>query len=58
LLAAVLVPLLAVGYIGYSNVPTGFMPKVDEGGFIMDYFTRRAPRWRKPAGWWGRSMPC
>jgi multidrug efflux pump subunit AcrB len=19
---------------------------------------RRAPRWRKPAGWWGRSMPC
>jgi Cu/Ag efflux pump CusA len=39
LLAAVLVPLLAVGYIGYSNVPTGFMPKVDEGGFIMDYFT-------------------
>lgn len=39
LLAAVLVPLLVVGYIGYSNVPTGFMPKVDEGGFIMDYYT-------------------
>ncbi|WP_334184899.1 efflux RND transporter permease subunit [Novosphingobium sp.] len=39
ILAAVLVPLLAIGYLGYSNVPTGFMPKVDEGGFVMDYFT-------------------
>lgn len=39
LLGAVLVPLLVVGYVGYNNVPTGFMPKVDEGGFIMDYFT-------------------
>ena len=32
-------PLLAIGFIGYVNVPTGFMPKVDEGGFIMDYYT-------------------
>jgi len=39
LLGAVAAPLLVVGYIGYSNVPTGFMPKVDEGGFIMDYYT-------------------
>jgi multidrug efflux pump subunit AcrB len=39
LLAALAVPLLAIGYIGYSNVPTGFMPKVDEGGFVMDYYT-------------------
>lgn len=39
LLAVLLVPLLALGYVGYSNVPTGFMPKVDEGGFIMDYYT-------------------
>ncbi|MDB5710431.1 MAG: efflux transporter permease subunit, partial [Sphingomonas bacterium] len=39
ILVLVLVPLLVIGYIGYSNVPTGFMPKVDEGGFIMDYFT-------------------
>lgn len=39
LLGAALVPLLIVGYIGYSHVSTGFMPKVDEGGFIMDYFT-------------------
>ncbi|MPS69117.1 MAG: efflux RND transporter permease subunit [Novosphingobium sp.] len=39
LLAAILVPLLIVGYLGYSNVPTGFMPRVDEGGFVMDYYT-------------------
>nr|WP_086491609.1 efflux RND transporter permease subunit [Novosphingobium panipatense] len=39
LLAAIAVPLLVIGYVGYSNVPTGFMPKVDEGGFVMDYRT-------------------
>ena len=39
LLGVIAVPLLAIGYLGYTNVPTGFMPKVDEGGFVMDYFT-------------------
>ncbi|HJO66177.1 MAG TPA: efflux RND transporter permease subunit [Sphingomonas sanguinis] len=39
LLLVILVPLLTIGYIGYSKVPTGFMPKVDEGGFVMDYYT-------------------
>lgn len=39
LLAAGIVPLLVLGYVGYANVPTGFMPKVDEGGFVMDYYT-------------------
>jgi multidrug efflux pump subunit AcrB len=39
LLAVIAVPLLVIGYVGYSNVPTGFMPKVDEGGFVMDYRT-------------------
>ena len=39
LLAVLLVPLLALGYLSYSKVPTGFMPKVDEGGFVMDYYT-------------------
>jgi multidrug efflux pump subunit AcrB len=41
LLLVIFVPLLAVGYVGYSKVPTGFMPKVDEGGFVMDYYTAR-----------------
>ncbi len=39
ILAVILVPLLAIGYLGYSKVPSGFMPKVDEGGFILDYYT-------------------
>jgi multidrug efflux pump subunit AcrB len=39
LLAVALVPLLAIGWLGYSRVATGFMPSVDEGGFVMDYYT-------------------
>jgi multidrug efflux pump subunit AcrB len=34
-----LVPLLTLGWFAYNAVPTGFMPAVDEGGFIMDYYT-------------------
>ncbi len=39
LFVVVLVPLLAVGWFAYNAVPTGFMPAVDEGGFILDYYT-------------------
>lgn len=42
-LAVIAVPLLVLGYVGYTRVPTGFMPKVDEGGFVMDYYTPPAP---------------
>ncbi|MGD8380218.1 MAG: efflux RND transporter permease subunit [Gammaproteobacteria bacterium] len=38
-LAAVAV-LAGLGYLGYRQVGTGFMPTMDEGGFILDY---RAP---------------
>jgi multidrug efflux pump subunit AcrB len=31
------VPLLIVAWLCYQNVGTGFMPKMDEGGFIIDY---------------------
>src|SRR5207244_1928902 len=34
------VPLLAVGSLAYHRVGSGFMPAMDEGGFILDY---RAP---------------
>ena len=34
-----LVPLLAGGWWAYQHVGTGFMPVMDEGGFILDYWT-------------------
>ena len=39
ILAAALLPVLATGWIAYRAVPTGFMPAVDEGGFVLDYYT-------------------
>lgn len=35
------VPVLALGWIAYHQVGSGFMPTMDEGGFILDY--RSAP---------------
>ena len=32
--------LLVVGTLAYVRVGTGFMPKMDEGGFILDYLSR------------------
>lgn len=32
-------PLLLVGIIAYQQVGSGFMPHMDEGGFILDYRT-------------------
>ncbi|MFZ3234791.1 MAG: efflux RND transporter permease subunit, partial [Stellaceae bacterium] len=37
LVAVALVPLVALGWIAYGHVGTGFMPAMDEGGFIIDY---------------------
>lgn len=39
LIAAVIAPLLALGFLAYTQVGTGFMPAMDEGGFIVDYRT-------------------
>ncbi len=36
-----ILPLLAIGWIAFQNVGSGFMPAMDEGGFILDY--RSAP---------------
>ncbi|MEO6969199.1 MAG: efflux RND transporter permease subunit, partial [Rhodanobacteraceae bacterium] len=33
------IPLLLVGFIAYRSVGTGFMPHMDEGGFILDYIS-------------------
>src|SRR6266702_8660694 len=34
-----LVPLLLFGFIAFENVGSGFMPVMDEGGFILDYIS-------------------
>jgi CzcA family heavy metal efflux pump len=39
LVSVCLLPLLALGWIAYTNVGTGFMPSMDEGGFVIDYHT-------------------
>ncbi len=32
-----IIPLLAAGWLAFSQVGSGFMPAMDEGGFILDY---------------------
>lgn len=36
----VIIALMAIGYIAFSQVGTGFMPYMDEGGFILDYMAK------------------
>ncbi len=33
----IILPLLAVGWLAFGHVKSGFMPGMDEGGFILDY---------------------
>jgi multidrug efflux pump subunit AcrB len=40
LVILVILPLVGVGFAAFKNVQSGFMPTMDEGGFIIDY---RAP---------------
>ncbi|MDX5932268.1 efflux RND transporter permease subunit [Acidiphilium acidophilum] len=40
LLALGIVPLIVVGLLAYRAVPTGFLPHLDEGGFVVNYQTR------------------
>lgn len=30
---------IVVGFLAYSNLGTGFLPEMDEGGFVLDYLT-------------------
>lgn len=32
--------LVAAGYLAYRSVGTGFLPRMDEGGFVLDYYTK------------------
>lgn len=38
-MAVVAVLLVAGGWVVYGAVPTGFMPEMDEGAFVLDYWT-------------------
>jgi CzcA family heavy metal efflux pump len=40
LMLLLVVPLLLVGGFAYTRVGTGFMPSMDEGGFILDYLSK------------------
>jgi multidrug efflux pump subunit AcrB len=39
LVALAVLVLVGVGYFAYGRVGTGFLPKMDEGGFVLDYHT-------------------
>jgi multidrug efflux pump subunit AcrB len=39
LIGAGVIALIVAGYFGYAHVGTGFLPKMDEGGFVLDYQT-------------------
>ncbi|MGH8124611.1 MAG: efflux RND transporter permease subunit [Rhodanobacteraceae bacterium] len=32
-----LIPLVVVGFVAYQSVGSGFLPKMDQGGFALDY---------------------
>ena len=37
-LAAAAIVLMAVGTISLRAIPSGFLPTMDEGAFVLDYF--------------------
>ena len=39
LILLLILPLCGLGWLAYKNVGSGFMPVMDEGGFIIDYRT-------------------
>jgi multidrug efflux pump subunit AcrB len=39
LIAVSLVVLVGAGYVAFNHVGTGFLPRMDEGGFVLDYQT-------------------
>ena len=40
ILVFAIAPLLLLGGIAYLEVPSGFMPVIDEGGFVMDFYSK------------------
>jgi multidrug efflux pump subunit AcrB len=40
LIAICVAVLVGLGYLAYTQVGTGFLPQMDEGGFVIDYQTK------------------
>jgi len=38
-IGAVTAGLIVIAFVAYKNVQTGFLPEMDEGGFVLDYLT-------------------
>jgi CzcA family heavy metal efflux pump len=36
-LVVVIIPLVIAGWLSYKHVGSGFIPSIDEGGFVLDY---------------------
>ena len=39
LILLVVIPFLALSYVAYKQVGSGFMPHMDEGGFVLDFLS-------------------
>lgn len=39
LIIPIMILIISVGFISYKNLGSGFMPKMDEGGFVIDCLT-------------------
>ena len=44
------VALGAARWLRCARTPTGFLPQMDEGAFVIDFFLPPAPRSRRPIG--------
>ena len=45
--------LIAVSYLCYASLGSNLLPKMDEGGFIVDYIMPPGSScWRRPIAWW------
>ena len=48
----------ASGVLFYSQIETGFLPEMDEGGFVVDYWTPTGTSLPETDGWWAASRRC
>ena len=49
LMLVVVVAFLAVSYMAYKQVGSGFMPHMDEGGFVLDFLCGSNPCHGRPS---------